>query len=1504
MSPREDAAPSITIVVPAYNAAATLGRTLDSLVVQTCQDFEAVVVDDASQDSSRAIAESYAGRVPGLRVIARETNSGGVGAPRNDGIRAARGEYVMFLDSDDELPVKACEVLLESARTTGADITAGRAHRVNLQRGTTKVWQSALYATDRSVDGIAAWPELVNDPIAAAKLYRREFLLGNDVFFPEGVYYEDTFFSAKSYTLASGICVLAEPVYQWNWEDATQAGTASITNRRSEIRSITDRVAVHRLADGFLREAGAEQVKIYKDARFLSHDVRLYADELRADDEQFRTAFLDVVSGYLAEIDERAYALVGPLDRVRAFYLRNGLVEESLTVADFVQRRGVVSSDLVRRGDRVFWSARHADLPGADEFLDVTELGLQDESFENCKLSNKITSLAVDGGVLTLEGEILNQFRRISAGDALRLSLHVRAKDTGERVVTDASDVVVDGDRITYRVALPLDSAPAILPPQGPGAGPVRPGRAKRLRDRAAAVLGHGAAGRVPRDQGVVNLNLQVQWEGRKHTAALDVRRVDVSPLERVLGPAGLRPDVTVSGNLVWRPVEAADVRSAVREAPDASLWKWWQGRTPPASAADPAEPAATAAVFCTGYGDALDEALNSLACQPEFGSLRVLLVVAEAGAAEVPVAAAAFAERYANARIVRVGDGSGPAAARQAVLDELAGPYALFTDGSGVLAEGALAALLSGADGADVVVADTWQAGDALSESAEFARACLADGARTVDGVAAAPDLLFAAWPGGKLFRCDLLRAHGFHVGDGWDLEHVGTVATALLEARRIRVLDTMVYGVPGHGRAHRPVLTRQETTQALLALHQALLDADAAAEPGRSAALRRFVAGSFHPYLADLPKIMVGDELTAVYPRLRALYRDISDDLILECAGPKPYLIPHHAVKAGNPGLLTRPFGEPRYLPELSVAGDVLFSRTEGDTEISTLLRVEAPTAMAESARPLGGALRFEGFLTLGDLDITEDFGNRLDLVFAAPGGRTRTVRAEQVYRRDRWHIRNQRDLYAGWRADLGDAELAALHGGAYSLALRVTGPGGHVDIPVTARPAFHRFKGVERFAGFRYEVWTDSGNVARVRVARRRSPAGLADRLRRLARETRHIATRQKGWRLRLAYWVTRPLLARRDIWIVGERRDTAQDNGHHFFRWARTNRPRRNVYYVIDPKAADRKKVADCGNILALGSLKHRLYLLNATRVVSPYDLEAYLAPPTMSKVSYLRVFGDLLKYHRVFLQHGVTYNDVSQSAHRQSTSVDLFVAASEDEAAYIREEMGYTRDEVQALGFPRFDKLQPVEGRPTVLLMPTWRRDIVVPSYNRKLQPRVQFAASEYFRFFSELLGDERLHAALERSGVQLEFYPHYEIRPHLRHFTVDHPSITVADQTKRGVQDAMKECSLLVTDYSSVFFDVAYMGKPLVYVPFDEDDFYGRHYRRGYFDLTRDGFGPVCRTAESAVEEIIAAIDRGFTVGEPYAQRVEDFFGQRDTENCARVFQAVDALDARRDGKG
>ncbi|MFD8072099.1 glycosyltransferase [Streptomyces sp. NPDC059718] len=1461
MSPR-DAHPLITVIVPAYNAAETVGRTLDSLAVQTFQDFEVVVVDDASGDPTCDVVEDYADRVPGLRLIRRESNSGGVGAPRNDGIRAARGTYVMFLDSDDEIPATACELLLAGAERTGADITAGRAERVNLGRGTMTTWQPALYTSDRHVASVTEWPELLNDPIAAAKLYRREFLVDNEVFFPEGVFYEDTYFSVKSYHRARGISVLAEPVYHWIWEDkATDTGdAASITNRRGEIRSISDRVRVHRMADAYLLENDARELKLYKDAKFISHDVRLYMKELRQADETYLAEFGRLVSGYLGGIDEEAYGLCAPLDRVRAFYLRHTMIPEALTVADFEQRRGVVSTDLHTEGGRVYWSGSHLSLPGARTFLDVTELGLENERFESSRMFNQAVSLDLTGRTLAFSGEIVNQFGRVAAGDKLELVLFSRSKELGKKTIGRVADVRVTPSTIGYTASLTLDELVGEFPAEG-----------------------------------TVNVMCQLVWKDRKHTTAVCVRGRDLGALNRTLSENGFEAYTTASGNLALRRFTGLDGAGFARLRVHEADWGWWRERPAPAAAVAPQSPSVTVVVPAGEEPEALRACLSSVVLQDEFPRAQVLVVGTGAGAVADVVAA------HGNVSVV---DGAAGSSA-ETVLEQATAPYVIFLDGSGVLAEGALGRLVAVAarHSADVVLGDLDRGPRAEDTAPEVAwKQYFGTGQEVFEGAAAAPELVFATDLANKLFSAGTLRGLTADLGPDGRSDRVRLGVSALLRAERIALVDAHVYGTAAavSGDEAAPVIRdRLSEARQLLTLCTSLLSDPLPADAGSRALLQRFVAGSFEACMTTLPKMLNRAGLAEIYADVRALYKDIPDDVILDYAVTERSRLLHHAVKSGSLSVFCAPGDAPVYVPRLFITGEAVHRRLEGDIEPSTILQVEGRAALLESIRPVDGDLQVEGLLQLSGVDLTPLLENELTLDLETASHRV-SVPVVQVYRRDRWHARKRQDLHGGWRAVLTPADLSALKGGSYSLTLRVHDGDASVGIPLTARPVAHRTKGTERIGRFRYEVGIGADNTPSLKVARAGSVRRIGHSLNRLWSETADVLARRPGWLLRLLYWISRPVLGRRDIWVVGERHDTAQDNGYHFFRYMRENHARRNVYYVIDAKAADRAKVAPFGNVVARGTLRHRLYLLNATRLISPYDLEAYLAPPNISKPEFLRRFGDLLHYRRVFLQHGVTYNDVSQSAHRQFTNVDLFVAVAESEADYISREMGYGKDEVVALGFPRFDKLEPAEAdRLTILLMPTWRRDIVVPSYNRSRRPTVQFAASEYFRFYSRLLADERLRGALERSGVRLEFYPHYEIRPYLRHFQVDHPSIEVADQTKRGVQEAMRECSLLVTDYSSVFFDVAYMGKPVVYVPYDEEEFYTQHYRRGYYNLTEDGFGPVCHTVDDAVDEIIAAIDGRFEVSSPYRERVNSFFVHRDRDNCARVYDAVNRLGAK-----
>lgn len=115
--------PAVSVVIPMYNAEKYAGECLDSLLSQTFQNFEVIVVDDCSTDSSCAIVESYAEKFGGRLKLARmKKNSGSAGFPRNKGIEVSRGEYIFNMDADDLVTPTALEELYAQAKNFDADV--------------------------------------------------------------------------------------------------------------------------------------------------------------------------------------------------------------------------------------------------------------------------------------------------------------------------------------------------------------------------------------------------------------------------------------------------------------------------------------------------------------------------------------------------------------------------------------------------------------------------------------------------------------------------------------------------------------------------------------------------------------------------------------------------------------------------------------------------------------------------------------------------------------------------------------------------------------------------------------------------------------------------------------------------------------------------------------------------------------------------------------------------------------------------------------------------------------------------------------------------------------------------------------------------------------------------------------------------------------------------------------------------------------------------------------
>lgn len=202
-SPGSDT-PFLSVVVPVYNVEAYIRQCLMSVLEQGITSVEVIVVNDQATDRSRAIAQEVAELDHRVRVVDNPVNQG-LGPSRNNGLAHARGEYVMFLDSDDHLVADTLGPLLERAREHQPDIVFYDYHRVYWNDRTARNVRSEILQGEDAPITLADRPDLYQVlNVAWNKLYRREFLLATGLTFPVG-YYEDIPFTYPVLALAESI---------------------------------------------------------------------------------------------------------------------------------------------------------------------------------------------------------------------------------------------------------------------------------------------------------------------------------------------------------------------------------------------------------------------------------------------------------------------------------------------------------------------------------------------------------------------------------------------------------------------------------------------------------------------------------------------------------------------------------------------------------------------------------------------------------------------------------------------------------------------------------------------------------------------------------------------------------------------------------------------------------------------------------------------------------------------------------------------------------------------------------------------------------------------------------------------------------------------------------------------------------------------------------------------------------------------------------------------------
>lgn len=363
-----------------------------------------------------------------------------------------------------------------------------------------------------------------------------------------------------------------------------------------------------------------------------------------------------------------------------------------------------------------------------------------------------------------------------------------------------------------------------------------------------------------------------------------------------------------------------------------------------------------------------------------------------------------------------------------------------------------------------------------------------------------------------------------------------------------------------------------------------------------------------------------------------------------------------------------------------------------------------------------------------------------------------------------------------------------------------------------------------------------------------------------------------------------------LQHNQVWLICDKANRADDNGEAFFNYLQSAKPK-NVtpYFLIRKDSGDWERLSKIGKVIPYMSHHHKLKYLTADFVVSAYSHDEINNP----FLGYHAPYRDMLQNTKfVFLQHGIIKDDVSRGLNKSHKNIKGFVTScvAEYNSVINTPSYLYKPEDIWLTGLPRYDYLYHAEEK-SIVIMPTWRRDLFGGFHpeDSRWDLLDGFKESDYYQFYNNLLKNPKLLDACSEHGYSINFVPHPVFFPYMDQFDIQSPiKVWGSDVCYR---DMFARNKLLLTDYSSVAFDFAYLRKPVLYAHFDTN-----HYAEGYFDYERDGFGEVSYDVESTVDNIISYLKMDCALKDCYRTRIDSFFAFNDTNSCQRVLEKMLSL--------
>jgi len=408
-----------------------------------------------------------------------------------------------------------------------------------------------------------------------------------------------------------------------------------------------------------------------------------------------------------------------------------------------------------------------------------------------------------------------------------------------------------------------------------------------------------------------------------------------------------------------------------------------------------------------------------------------------------------------------------------------------------------------------------------------------------------------------------------------------------------------------------------------------------------------------------------------------------------------------------------------------------------------------------------------------------------------------------------------------------------------------------------------------------------------AAGIRICRTGKPERVRQEFRFLKEILRASYGSRKMFLMRLAYWLSYPFYCRKNIWLTFDKLYKGGDCGEYFYKYV-TGRKEDGIspVYVIKKDVPDYERLCREGYRPAVyRSWKQRMCYLYASMVFGTHSGVPSFCGFNQWEIRFVQ---DRLRSVNACIQHGLSVQDLRADSNRVVNNNKRYYCASRYEVDNLsKPAYDYCPETLRLTGIPRYDGLMPQDGR-QILIAPTWRSYLAMHSVMGQTRPyNPEFKNTEYYRIYQAFVEHEKLGETARQMGYQIVYLLHPVISAQKKDFRPAQ-GVEILSALEADYEELLTQSSLMVTDYSGVQFDFAYMRKPVVYF---HPPALPPHYEEGGFFYETQGFGEICTGIDELAETLCNYMRDGCRLKDFYRRRQDDFFAYQDFESCKRIYE-------------